>query len=289
MPSFRKQGTAEENLFFMSGWIALVSIPVILLVLAGILFKTFPPLMVVVPMLGLVCLKGFTILSPNESMVAVFFGTYSGTLSENGFFWVNPLLSCSKVSTKSNNHVTPVMKVNDGNGNPIEISAAVVWHVDNPAAAVFDVENLAGFVKAQSEGAVRALASSHPYDSETAETSSLRRQAEPVLEELRLRIQERLAQAGIRVEEARFTHLAYAPEIAQAMLRKQQAQSVVAARTTIVEGAIGMVQRTVEELESKGILKMDDKDKARLVTNMLTVLLSETAAAPVVSVGTASD
>lgn len=229
--------------------------------------------------------SGFRVLQPNTSLVATFFGNYSGTLAESGFFWILPLYSTERVSTKTNNHVTPILKVNDGNGNPIEIAAAVVWHIDRPAASVYDVENVKGYIQVQCESAVRALASNHPYESDKEGATSLRLHADEVIHELVTILQERLKQAGVEVDEARFTHLAYAPEIAQAMLRKQQAQSIVSARATIVEGAVSMVENAVNELESRKVVTLDQKDRARLVTNMLTVLLSEEGARPVVSIG----
>lgn len=233
--------------------------------------------------------SGFKIIQPNNAIVATFFGNYSGTLAESGFFWINPLYSIERVSLKTHNHITPILKVNDGNGNPIEIAAAVVWHISRPASAVYDVENISQYIQAQCESALRALASNHPYEGDAPGKPSLRLHADDVVQELVSIVQERLSKAGVQVDEVRFTHLAYAPEIAQAMLRKQQAQSIVAARTTIVEGAVSMVESAVKELEERNVVKLDQKDRARLVTNMLTVLLSEEGARPVISIGTSSD
>lgn len=234
-------------------------------------------------------ISGFKVIKPNGAIVATFFGKYSGTLAESGFFWINPLYSIERISLKTHNHITPILKVNDGNGNPIEIAAAVVWHISRPASAVYDVENIGQYIQAQCESALRALASNHPYEGDSPGKPSLRLHADDVVQELVSIVQERLIKAGVQVDEVRFTHLAYAPEIAQAMLRKQQAQSIVAARATIVEGAVSMVESAVKELETREIVKLDQKDRARLVTNMLTVLLSEEGARPVISISTNSE
>lgn len=276
--------TGEEDLFYMSGWFFLVLLLCVSIISLGLLVKNGAGVLFgLFLFVAVFLIKGLRIVHPNEAVVATFFGAYAGTFSESGFFFINPLHSVQTVSVKSNNYVTPALKVNDSEGNPIEIAASVVWHVASPAAAVFDVENILEYVKAQSEGAIRELASSHPYDCNNGEC--LRRQSDSLLEELRVSVQERLSRAGIRVEETRITHLAYAPEIAQAMLRRQQAQAIVAAREIIVDGAVSMVEKTVLKLSEKGVVVLDEKEKARLVTNMLTVLLSDEAASPVVSVG----
>ena len=235
---------------------------------------------------------GFTVLQPNVALAATFFGSYAGSLKEDGFFWINPFYSCQRITLKALNGVTPVLKVNDGRGNPIEIAAAYVWRVNRPASALFDVQDLEGFVRVQAESALRALASAHPYDDAgegQGGAPSLSRHAQEVVAELAQALQARLGRAGVVVDEARFTHLAYAPEIAQAMLRKQQAQSVVAARETIVEGAVGMVEKAIKSLEQRGVVKLSDPQRAALVTNMLTVLLSEEGAKPVVSVASSQE
>lgn len=187
------------------------------------------------------------------------------------------------VSLKTSNYVTATLKVNDASGTPIEIAAAIVYHIDNPAAAVLDVENAHGFLQVQSEGALRVLATHHPYTNDGT-ADSLTGHSDKILEQFRRMVQERVEIAGISIDETRFTHLAYAPEIAQAMLRRQQAEAVILARQTLVRGAIGMVAGTVAELEKRGIVNMTEPEKAKLVTNMMTVLLSEENASPVLNV-----
>ena len=285
-----KNNTIEKDLFYINGWIAIL----ILLILCSIGLLLFAATNLFQAGLGIIILgiilfftKGFKILNPNTALVSIFFGNYVGTLSESGFYWINPFYSNKIVSTKTNNHITPTLKVNDKNGNPIEIAATIVWHIDAPAAAIYDVENVGTFIKAQCESALRTLASHYPY-SAPENYPSLSVHSENVLQELKRMLQERVRQAGVNIDEARFTHLAYSPEIAQSMLRKQQAQSVVLARQTIVEGAVSMVENAVKELEDRNIVKLDDQARAKLVTNMLTVLLSEESARPVLTVGSDS-
>ena len=236
-------------------------------------------------------LKGLTIIKPNQSIVGTLFGNYSGSLSDEGFFWINPFLDIQRISLKSQNIITPVMKVNDGNGNPIEIAAAIVWKVSHPAKAVFDVENVVEFVAQQCESAIRGMAASHPYESngDDEKKMSLRGHAEEVSIELRKKVQERVMIAGVSISESRISHRAYAPEIAQAMLKKQQAEAVLASRRTIVTGALGMVEDVLKELEKRNIVGLDSKEKVALVTNLMTVLVSDDGAKPVISVGNASD
>lgn len=225
----------------------------------------------------------FRIIQPNTALVSTLFGKYSGILPDAGFYWLIPFYQTEAVSLKTANYVTETLKVNDSSGTPIEIAAAIVYHIANPAAAVLDVENVHYFLQVQSEGALRALATHHPYTNDGS-TDSLTGHSPQILEQLQEMVQERVNVAGISVDEVRFTHLTYAPEIAQAMLRRQQAEAVILARRTLVRGAISMVGGTVEELEKRGIVNMSDSEKAKLVTNMMTVLLSEENAAPVLNV-----
>ncbi|GGM92482.1 membrane protein [Thermus composti] len=230
---------------------------------------------------GLLAAGLFTV-QPNEAAVLVFFRRYAGSVREEGFHFANPLAQRKKVSLRVHNFTSDKLKVNDAHGNPIEIAAVVVWRVVDTAKALFQVENHQTFVAIQSEAALRALASRYPYD---AEGKSLRGSPEEIAEELRAEVQERLKVAGVEVLEARLTHLAYAPEVAQAMLRRQQALAVVAARRLIVEAAVGMVEEALRGLEARG-LALDEERKAAMINNLMVALVSEKEAQPVVNVGT---
>jgi regulator of protease activity HflC (stomatin/prohibitin superfamily) len=230
-------------------------------------------------------LGGFTIIQPNDSRVLVLFGKYTGTIRESGFWWVNPFTDKKHVSLRINNFNSDKIKVNDLHGNPIEIAAVIVWRVFDSARALFDVQNYSGFVAIQSETAIRGLSSEYAYDSSEAE-KSLRGNQQEISEELKKQVQSRLEIAGVEVLESRISHLAYAPEIAQAMLRRQQAQAVVAARTTIVEGAVGMVEMALKRLSDQHIVVLDEDKKATMVNNLLVSLVSESAAQPVINTGT---
>ncbi len=233
-------------------------------------------------------IPGFLIINPNQSMVLTLFGKYIGTVKADGFFWVNPLTSKRRLSLKANNLNGQQLKVNDKLGNPIEIAAVVVWKVEETAKAVFSVENYMQYVNIQSEAAVRHLANIFPYDhAEGEETSiTLKDGADKVSELLELELNERLSRAGIQVLEARISHLAYAPEIASAMLQRQQATAVIAARKLIVEGAVGMVEMALEKLSEKGIVHLDEERKAAMVSNLLVVLCGDRHVQPVVNTGT---
>ncbi|CAH0281860.1 hypothetical protein SRABI27_03800 [Pedobacter sp. Bi27] len=231
---------------------------------------------------------GFLIINPNQSMVLTLFGKYIGTVKADGFFWVNPLTAKRRLSLKANNLNGQQLKVNDKLGNPIEIAAVVVWKVNETAKAVFSVENYMQYVNIQSEAAVRHLANIFPYDhSEGEETTiTLKDGADKVSELLENELNERLSRAGIEVLEARISHLAYAPEIASAMLQRQQATAVIAARKLIVEGAVGMVEMALEKLSQKGIVELDEERKAAMVSNLLVVLCGDRHVQPVVNTGT---
>jgi len=231
---------------------------------------------------------GFLIINPNQSMVLTLFGKYLGTVKADGFFWVNPLTAKRRLSLKANNLNGQQLKVNDKLGNPIEIAAVVVWKVNETAKAVFSVENYMQYVNIQSEAAVRHLANIFPYDhAEGEETSiTLKDGADKVSELLENELNERLSRAGIEVLEARISHLAYAPEIASAMLQRQQATAVIAARKLIVEGAVGMVEMALEKLSQKGIVELDEERKAAMVSNLLVVLCGDRHVQPVVNTGT---
>jgi len=246
----------------------------------------FGAFLVLVP--TLVCCAGFFTLQPNEGAVLILFGAYKGTVRDSGFFWANPFMKKVKISLRARNLNGDKLKVNDKRGNPIEIAAVVVWRVEDSAQASFDVDNYEHYVRVQSESAVRHLATGYAYDDDdgTGEQITLRASGEAVAAALRTELQERLAKAGVIVEEARLTHLAYAPEIAQAMLRRQQAEAVIAARQKIVHGAVSMVEMALNELAAKNVVALDDERKAAMVSNLLVVLCGESEVHPVVNTGT---
>jgi regulator of protease activity HflC (stomatin/prohibitin superfamily) len=235
---------------------------------------------------ALVAFGGLAIVNPNEAVVLVFFGNYNGTLKKPGLWWVNPFNTKRKVSSRIRNFESAKLKVNDHDGNPIEIAAVVVWRVVDTAEALFEVDNYENFVHVQTESALRNLATTHPYDAHQDDQLSLRGNTADVALQLRAEIQARLEKAGVEVIESRISHLAYAPEIANAMLRRQQAQAVIAARTKIVEGAVSMVEMALEQLSAKHIVNLDEERKAAMVSNLLVVLCSEHETQPVVNAGT---
>jgi regulator of protease activity HflC (stomatin/prohibitin superfamily) len=229
---------------------------------------------------------GLTPVNPNEARALVLFGRYRGTVHKQGLHWVNPFTERRKISVRVRNFETSKLKVNDHDGNPIEIAAVVVWKVTDTAEALFEVDNFENFVAVQAESALRNLATSHPYDAHNEGQIALRANQAEVADQLRQEIQDRLETAGVNVIEARISHLAYAPEIANAMLRRQQANAVIAARTRIVEGAVSMVEMALEQLSSKNIVELDEERKAAMVSNLLVVLCSEHEAQPVLNTGT---
>ena len=275
-----QQSSPQYTMYHLNGFVALAIFIIIILAIVFVLpDKTLVPIFVV----PVVLLARFKIIQPNTALASTLFGHYSGVLSKQGFYWIVPFYSVQSVSLKTTNYVTPILKVNDISGTPIDVAAAIVYRIDNPAAAVFDVEDVHGFMKTQSESALRTLVSHYPYANQD-DKESLGGHSAKILQEFRDMVQERVQMAGVYIEEARFTHLAYSAEIAQAMLRKQQAESVLIARQTLVKGAILMVESTVRALEARKIVTMTDNEKAKLVTNMMTVLLSEENASPVLNV-----
>jgi len=228
---------------------------------------------------------GFFMLQPNESAVLLLFGKYKATTRGEGLLWTNPFYQKIKISLRARTLNMDKLKVNDQRGNPIEIAAVVVWRVENTAQASFDVDNYHTYVSTQSESALRHLATQYPYDPSTDHEVSLRGNIDEVSQALRKELQDRLAKAGVIVDEARLSHLAYAPEIANAMLRRQQAEAVVAARTRIVEGAVGMVELALERLEQHRTIELDQERKAAMVSNLLVVLCGEQGAQAVVNTG----
>ena len=246
-----------------------------LLVMAGVMI-----------VLAVVGSSGFFTLQPNEAAVLILFGAYKGTVRDSGFFWTNPFIKKNKISLRARNLNGEKIKVNDKRGNPIEIAAVVVWRVEDTAQACFDVDNYEHYIAVQSESAVRHLASGYAYDEGEQNEITLRGGSDDVSAALREELHQRLAKAGVHVEEARITHLAYGPEIAQAMLRRQQAEAVIAARQKIVHGAVSMVDMALKELAEKHVVNLDEERKAAMVSNLLVVLCGEAEVHPVVNTGT---
>ncbi len=279
----------EKERRVASGWLALIlllillPVAVFLIVIGPVIVKIAAAVWILVD-LFLLC--GLFFINPNEARVLQLFGKYTGTCRLEGLRWANPLFSKRRISLRVRNFETGKMKVNDIGGNPIEIAAIVVWKVVDTAEACFQVDDYEQFVRIQSESAVRNLASQYAYDSHDDQIVSLRGSTAAVSDKLREEIQERLDQAGVDVIEARISHLAYAPEIAEAMLRRQQAGAIVAARQLIVEGAVGMVEMALEQLSQKQIIELDHERKAAMVSNLLVVLCGETATQPVINTGT---
>ncbi|MEO5618876.1 MAG: SPFH domain-containing protein [Candidatus Eisenbacteria bacterium] len=231
-------------------------------------------------------LAGLSVVNPNESQVVQLFGNYTGTLKNPGFWWVHPFSMRRKISVRVRNFESAKLKVNDHDGNPIEIAAVVVWRVVDTAEAVFEVDSYENFVKVQTEAALRNLASAHPYDAHNEGQMSLRSHITEVADLLKQEVQARLTTAGVEVIEARISHLAYAPEIASAMLQRQQASAIVAARVKIVEGAVGMVEMALDALSKREVVELDNDRRAAMVSNLLVVLCSDRHAQPVVNAGT---
>jgi len=276
----------------MSGFLLLVILPIATLLFGGLFVRSAnmnDPVMAIIYMLlllvTLVCFKGFFMVHPNQAVVMQLFGHYVGSVRINGLRWANPFYSKHAVSLRVRNFESEVLKVNDSSGNPIDIAAVVVWKVVDSAEAMFEVDDYESFVHIQSEAALRNLATSFPYESHSDDVIALRSDPQAIAEKLRDEVQDRLDKAGVNVIEARISHLAYAQEIASAMLKRQQAQAVVAARRQIVDGAVGMVKMALDELEEQGIVNLDDERKANMVSNLLVVLCGEENARPVVNAG----
>jgi regulator of protease activity HflC (stomatin/prohibitin superfamily) len=229
---------------------------------------------------------GLIVVPPNQSRVLVFFGRYIGSVRKDGFWWINPFTIRHRVSLRIRNFESDVLKVNDAVGNPVEIAAVITWQVVDTARATFDVDDYVGFVRIQAESAVRHVAAQYPYDAYDEGAHSLQGNAEEVMDTLQTELQGRLADAGVAVLDTRLRHLAYAPEIAGEMLRRQQANAVVAARHRIVEGAVGMVDMALRQLSEQGIVELDEERKAAMVSNLMVVLVSDRGAQPVVNSGT---
>ncbi|MEU6378272.1 SPFH domain-containing protein [Streptomyces sp. NPDC046909] len=241
---------------------------------------------IVVGLAAFLAMCGLNTVAPGEARVVQLFGRYRGTIRQDGLRWVNPFTSRTKISTRVRNHETAVLKVNDAYGNPIELAAVVVWRVEDTAQATFEVDDYIEFVSTQTEAAVRHIAIEYPYDAHEEGGLSLRGNAEEITEKLALELHARVEAAGVEIIESRFTHLAYAPEIASAMLQRQQAGAIVAARRQIVDGAVGMVEAALARISEQEIVELDDERKAAMVSNLMVVLCGDRAAQPVLNTGT---
>jgi regulator of protease activity HflC (stomatin/prohibitin superfamily) len=312
-----KPASKERETYAFSGWL-MVQLNLLLLfgAIGWLIWMVSragkfgdPGLLVIAPILlilfGFFLFKGYFTLQPNEARVLILFGAYKGTVRQSGFWWANPFYSrirsqgiaagadtserptgSAKISLRARNFNSEKLKVNDKRGNPIEIAAVIVWQVEDTARAAFDVDDFESYVHIQSESAVRHIASLYAYDRGDEQEPTLRESADEIGGALKKELLERLDKAGVLVQEARLTHLAYAPEIAQAMLRRQQAEAVIAARTKIVQGAVSMVEMALKELTEKSVVKLDDDRKAAMVSNLLVVLCGETEVSPVINTGT---
>lgn len=277
----------EKNYSPINGYVMILV--VLGLIIGGIaLLRIYLGIFLIV--LAVLSLGGFVLVNPNSSRVLLLFGKYVGTIKKNGFFWVNPFFTKKKISLRASNFDSERLKVNDKLGNPVMISTILVWRVTNTYKAAFDVDDYQNFVRVQTDAAVRKLASMYPYDNFADEgldeDITLRSSVNEVSEALETEVQERLAMAGIEVLEARIGYLAYAQEIANAMLKRQQATAIVAARHKIVEGAVSMVEMALHELSKKELVDLDEKRKAAMVSNLMVVLCSDKDASPIVNAGT---
>jgi regulator of protease activity HflC (stomatin/prohibitin superfamily) len=288
LTTHHEQPTTASN-----GWMSLLIVIVFLAIALVSLLAGAENRSVLLLVLGValgfgsfVMVGGFFTLQPNEAVVFTLFGAYRGTSRQNGFLWANPFFRKLKISLRARNLNGDKLKVNDKRGNPVEIAVVIVWRIHDTAQAVFDVDSYESFIRIQSESCVRHIASNYFYDDGEPNELTLRGGGTEVAAALAKELEDRLSRAGIGIEEARLTHLAYAPEIAQTMLRRQQAEAVIAARQKIVSGAVGMVDMALRELSEKGVVNLDEERKAAMVSNLLVVLCSESQAQPVLNAGT---
>ncbi len=289
----QSQAYEEKQISALNGW-GMLALNFVLILFSIYLFYIFfaghsagaVGMAVVLLLSSMIMFGGYFILQPNKACLLIFFGKYKGTVRSSGFYWTNPLYSQRKVSLRSYNFNSDKLKVNDKRGNPIEIAAVVVWKAQDTAKTSFEVVDYLNYVNVQSESAVRHLASSFPYDHGEENETTLRGGGEEISQALKEELQKRLDKAGVVIEEARLTHLAYAPEIAQTMLRRQQAEAVIAARRIIAQGAVSIVEMALHELSQKQIVQLDEERKAAMVSNLLVVLCGESQATPVVNTGT---
>lgn len=273
----------ERPAWSLPGWLGIIAV-LVFIALAIVLISALPALAVLFALLAIISFAALTIVQPNETAVVQFFGRYVGTVRSPGLHWLAPLTVRRRVTVRVRNFETGKLKVNDFDGNPVEFAAIVVWKVADTARATFSVDDYSNFVKVQAEAALRHIASTHSYDA--SEGTSLRGSTDIVAGELAVEVGERVALAGVDVVEVRISHLAYAPEIAQAMLRRQQASAVVAARTRIVEGAVGMVELALQRLGASDLVDLDDERRASMVSNLMVVLCGDQPTTPIVNAGT---
>ncbi|MFB5165413.1 SPFH domain-containing protein [Geobacillus sp. NFOSA3] len=276
----------ETKAWYMNGFAGIIGIAVLVAVAIISLLQQLVIIAVLFVVAAIVLASGITIVQPNQAKVLIFFGRYLGTIRDSGLFLTVPLTIRQNVSLRVRNFTSKKLKVNDVQGNPIEIAAVIVFRVIDSAKAVFDVDNYEEFVEIQSEAAIRHVATKYPYDTFTDDDEiTLRGNADIISDVLANELQERLKVAGVEVIEARLTHLAYSPEIASAMLQRQQAAAILAARKKIVEGAVSMAQMAIEQLDKEGILELDDERKANMVNNLMVAIVSERATQPVINTG----
>jgi regulator of protease activity HflC (stomatin/prohibitin superfamily) len=276
----------ERPAWAINGWIGVLVVAVCIAAAILLASSSAPGWSAVPIVLGAVIASSLVIVAPGHTKVVRFFGSYVGTLRRTGLSWVLPLADRRSLSIRVRNFETNHLKVNDADGNPVEIASIVVWQVSDTSRAVYAVDDYVNFVEVQAESALRHVATSHPYDDPAGEGTSLRGNVDLVAAELAQEVAQRVVIAGVEIVEVRISHLAYAPEIAQAMLRRQQASAVVAARSRIVEGSVGMVEMALARLEEHGIVELDEERKAAMVSNLLVVLCADQPASPVVNTGT---
>ncbi|MGZ4031759.1 MAG: SPFH domain-containing protein [Tumebacillaceae bacterium] len=280
----------ERKIFKINGFLFLL-VAVALIIFSGISFINSasndenPLLGLVGVIAGFILATGLRVLQPNQAAAIVFFGSYLGTIREPGLWWSYPFTSSRKISLRVSNFESEKLKVNDLEGNPIEIAAVIVYKVVDSSKALFDVERYTNFIAIQSETGLRHIASTYAYDSDVAEQHTLRGHSDEVADRLKHDLQARLAVAGVEVIEARLTHLSYSPEIARAMLQRQQAKAILGARQIIVEGAVDMVQMAIEKLSKQGVIELDDERKAAMINNLLVAIVAEQSASPVINTG----
>jgi len=276
----------EKKGFTLNGYLVFIFLVMdLVFILSQAMTNNVGLFTVLLAVLGLVTIPGFFMVEPNQAKVMTFFGSYVGTVKVGGLNWTIPLFIRKNISLRIRNFESNQMKVNDSHGNPIEIATVVVWSVQDTAEAVFEVDDYMSFVHIQSESALRNMAISYPYDQHETDNVALRSHPQEISEALKGEIQARLEKAGVKVHEARISHLAYAPEIAHAMLQRQQASAIIAARRLIVDGAVGMVEMALSQLSEKGIVELDEERKAAMVSNLLVVLCSDKSTQPVVNTG----
>jgi regulator of protease activity HflC (stomatin/prohibitin superfamily) len=285
-PSATRVDIHEHEAWSINGWWGVLAVFACIGAAAGIAFTGVKGLVTVPIILAIVVLASLVIVQPGQTRVVQFFGSYVGTVHKTGLSWIRPLSKHRDVSVRVRNFETNHLKVNDADGNPVEIAAIVVWQVTDTARALFAVDNYHDFIRVQAESALRHVATTHPYDNPAESGTSLRGSTDVVAGELAVEVAQRVAIAGLEIVEVRISHLAYAPEIAQAMLRRQQASAVVAARSLIVDGAVGMVELALARLQERNIVELDEERKAAMVSNLMVVLCSDQPASPVVNTGT---